>query len=78
MPGATYANDRGTGWLCRVHGAYEMWHTCGGGEGEPLGYCEAWPGDYKEETRDETPFHRFRDPTCEFDPNRWDEEEDDG
>jgi len=77
MPGATYAYDhRGAGWLCRVHGGFEMWHTCGGGEGEPLGYCDSWDGEY-------VGGHLGKDgktlyggsPTCEFDPNRWDEEE---
>jgi hypothetical protein len=53
-----------------------MWHTCGGGEGEPLGYCDSWDGEY-------VGGHLGKDgktlyggsPTCEFDPNRWDEEE---
>lgn len=26
---------------CTVHDAYEMFHTCAGGPGEPLGYCSA-------------------------------------
>ena len=30
--------------LCSVHDAYEMFHTCAGGPGEPLGYCAKWDG----------------------------------
>ena len=29
---------------CTLHNAYEMFHTCAGGPGEPLGYCAAWDG----------------------------------
>lgn len=51
-----------------------MWHTCGGGEGEPLGYCDSWDGEYKPTKKGQW----YASPTCEFDPNRWDEEEEDG
>lgn len=37
--GAVYEGER----VCTIHGGYEMWHTCGAGEGEPLGYCSAAP-----------------------------------
>jgi len=77
--GLTYANEEGEfSMWCTVHEDFEMFHTCAGGEGEPLGYCGSWPGDYKEETQDETPFHRYRDPTCELVPLQlFGEDEDD-
>jgi len=43
-PGAFYEDKRS---YCAVHGGYEMLHTCGGGPGEPMGYCSAWSGEYE-------------------------------
>lgn len=41
--GLTYEGEPDSEWdrapFCTVHNAYEMFHTCAGGPGEPLGYC---------------------------------------
>lgn len=58
--GMTY-EGKPDGWdhadFCTVHGGYEMFHTCAGGPGEPLGYCSKasdatscrWPDTPSEE-----------------------------
>ena len=75
MPGMTYANDDGewAGW-CTVHDAWEMSHTCAGGEGEALGYCEAWPGDFDPIPEDH-PTWKQGSPTCVFERPNYEEDE---
>lgn len=70
-PGAMYERTKGDEYWptshCTVHDAYEMYHTCGGGIGEPMGYCAAWPGDYVEREIDYYGRPRMvKDPTCVF------------
>lgn len=63
--GLTYANEDGEfAMWCTTHEGFEMFHTCAGGEGEPLGYCEAWPGDYDPERKGLYPFDHT--PTCQM------------
>lgn len=76
MPGMMYANDDGA-WAgrCTIHDAWEMFHSCSGGEGEPMGYCEAWPGDYIEGIESEKKMAwQHLTPTCKFERPNYEEE----
>lgn len=71
MVGLTYEGKPNDDWdnarYCVSHRALEMFHTCAGGPGEPLGYCAAWPGDYIEREivwMGKPRIHK--DPTCVF------------
>ena len=47
MPGMMYeGGPEDDGMWCTTHRAWQMFHTCSGGQGEPMGYCSAWDGSF--------------------------------